>query len=92
MSKRFSDFVNRMLEEAKTSKPGFDPSKRIESYRRYVNALYADIDKWLKEGLEAGKVKTGLVPIPAVLHPERRNLAKQSGNTSLDILEFPTFL
>ena len=52
-----------MEEEAKKNKNGFNPTERIESYRNLVNSLYADIDAWLREELESGKIMTGIVPI-----------------------------
>lgn len=63
MGKKFTDFINKMDEEAKNNKKEFNPAKRIESYQKLVNSLYADIDSWLSEGLEAGKIQTGTVPI-----------------------------
>lgn len=63
MGKKFTDFVNKMDEEAKKDKNGFNPAERIESYRSLVNSLYTKIDSWLNEGLEAGKIQTGVVPI-----------------------------
>ena len=63
MGKKFTDFINKMEEEAKKDKNGFNPTERIESYRNLVNSLYADIDAWLREELESGKIMTGIVPI-----------------------------
>ena len=63
MGKKFTDFINKMDEEAKKDKNGFNPAERIDSYRNIVNSLYADIDAWLREGIEAGKIQTGTVPI-----------------------------
>ena len=63
MGKKFTDFVNKMDEEAKKDKKGFNPAERIESFRKLVNSLYADIDSWLGEEIESGKILTGTVPI-----------------------------
>lgn len=63
MGEKFTDFINKMDEAAKINKNGFNPDEKIESYRRLVNSLYADIDSWLSEGLDSGKIKTGVVPI-----------------------------
>ena len=63
MGKKFTDFINKMEEEAKKDNNGFNPTERIESYRNLVNSLYADIDVWLREELESGKIMTGIVPI-----------------------------
>lgn len=63
MGKKFTDFINKMEEESKKDKKGFNPEERIESYRNLVNELYANIDSWLNEELVAGKILTGVVPI-----------------------------
>ena len=63
MGKKFTDFINKMEEEAKKDKNGFNPAERIESYRKLVNSLYNDIDGGLREEIESGKIQTGTVPI-----------------------------
>lgn len=63
MGKKFTDFINKMDEEAKKNKAGFNPSERIKAYQDLVNSLYADIDSWLREEMESGKILTGVVPI-----------------------------
>ncbi len=63
MGKKFTDFINKMDEEAKNNKNGFNPAERIDKYRNLVNSLYADIDSWLSEEIESGKILTGIVPI-----------------------------
>ncbi len=63
MGKKFTDFINKMDEEAKNSKNSFNPAERIDKYRDLVNSLYADIDAWLSDEIESGKIQTGIVPI-----------------------------
>ncbi len=63
MGKKFTEFINKMDEEAKNNKNDINPAERINSYRALVNSLYADIDSWLSEGLKEGKIQTGIVPI-----------------------------
>lgn len=63
MGKKFTDFVNKMDEEAKQNKTGFNPSERIKDYQNLVKSLYTDIDSWLCEEIESGKIQTGVVPI-----------------------------
>ena len=36
-------FINKMEEEAKKDKNGFNPEERIDKYRTLVNSLYADM-------------------------------------------------
>lgn len=63
MGKKFNDFVNKMNERAKEKKTEFDPAARIKSFKDLVSSLYADIDNWLEEGLQAETIKTGIDPI-----------------------------
>lgn len=63
MGKKFDDFVNKMDESAKKSKNGFDPMARIERFQKLVKALYDEIDGWIRESLDAGKIQTGDVPV-----------------------------
>lgn len=63
MGKKFTDFINKMDEAAKNKKNGFNPADRIDKYKKLVNSLYDDINTWLSEEIESGKILTGTVPI-----------------------------
>ena len=63
MGKKLTDFINRLDEEAKKNRDDLEPEKRINAFNDQVNALYAEIDSWLLEEIESGKVKTGTVQI-----------------------------
>ena len=63
MGTKFNDFINKMDEEAKNNKKSFNPEEKIVKFKDLVNSLYADIDTWLHEEIEAKKILTGLVPI-----------------------------
>lgn len=63
MGKKFDDFVTKLDEEAKKEKKGLNPQERIDLFTLSVYGLYNDIDNWLKDGIERGKIQTGVVPI-----------------------------
>lgn len=63
MNSKFSDFVNKLNKESQNKKDGFNPSARIETFKQLVNSLYEEIDSWLQDGIQEGKILTGLVPI-----------------------------
>ena len=63
MGKKLTDFIKKLDEEAKRNRDELEPEKRINAFNDQVNALYAEIDSWLLEEIETGKVKTGTVQI-----------------------------
>ena len=63
MGKKFDEFVNKMDAEAKAKPKGFDPEKRIKKFQMLIEELYSEMNTWLQEGLQNGKIQTGLIPV-----------------------------
>lgn len=63
MGKKFDEFVNKMDAEAKAKHKGFDPGKRIKKFQMLIEELYSEMNTWLQEGLQNGKIQTGLIPV-----------------------------
>lgn len=63
MGKKFDEFVNKLDEDSKRAPKEFNPTKRIDKFRRLIQSLYSTIDEWLEKELLSQKIKTGEVPI-----------------------------
>lgn len=96
MGKKFTDFINKMEEEAKKDKNGFNPGERIEYYRNLVKSLYADIDSWLDEEIKDGKIKTGTESVTITEEPLGRYSIDQKwiqiGNANIQFQPIGTML